>query len=63
MLSETVEPLFKTIGGGASFGVAMMCSLEAMREEPRWDRATGVGAAGGALLGGVILLYDILQSW
>jgi hypothetical protein len=63
MWSETVDPLFKTIGGGAGFGIALMCAFEAMRKEPQWDRATGYGAAGGAAAGGIILLYDILRSW
>jgi hypothetical protein len=63
MLSETVDPLFRAIGGGASFGIALTCAFEATREEPRWDRATGYGAAGGAAVGGLVLLYDILRSW
>jgi hypothetical protein len=62
-LSETADPLFRTIGGGAGFGVALMCALESMRKEPRWDRATGFGAAGGAAFGGLLLLHDVLQSW
>lgn len=62
-LSETVDPLFKMVGGGAGFGVAFMCAFVAMRVEPRWDRATGYGAAGGAAVGGLILLLDTLRSW
>ncbi|HEU0019953.1 MAG TPA: hypothetical protein VFQ14_06645 [Thermoleophilaceae bacterium] len=62
-LSESIDPLFKAVGGGASFGIAMMCAFEAMRKEPQWDRAAGVGASGGALLGGALLLYDTLRAW
>jgi hypothetical protein len=40
-LAETIDPLFRTIGGGASFGVAILCVWEASRMEPRWDRAAG----------------------
>ena len=63
VLSETVDPLFRTIGGGASFGVAVLCAFEASRKEPRWDRAAGLGAALGAVIGGGILLYDTIQAW
>ncbi len=62
-LSETIDPLFKTIGGGASFGIAVLCAWEASRKDPRWDRAAGLGAALGAFVGSGILLYDTLQSW
>jgi hypothetical protein len=62
-LSESIDPLFRAVGGGASFGIAMVCAFEAMRKEPQWDRAAGVGAAGGALLGGALLLYDTIRDW
>jgi hypothetical protein len=62
-LSETTDPLVKTIGGWASFGSAMMCALEAGRDEPRWDRAAGMGATGGAVFGGAVILYDTFSSW
>lgn len=62
-LTEAVDPLFKAIGGGASFGIAMVCAFEAMRKDPQWDRAAGVGATGGALLGGALLLYDTIRAW
>jgi len=47
-LSETTDPLVRTIGGWASFGGAAMCAWEATREKPRWDRAAGFGATDGA---------------
>jgi hypothetical protein len=62
-LAETVDPLFRTIGGGASFGIAVLCAWEASRKEPRWDRAAGLGAALGAVAGSAVLLYDIVHSW
>jgi len=62
-LSEAVDPLFRTVGGGASFGIALLCAWEAGRDEPRWDRAAGLGAALGAAAGGAILLYDIVRAW
>lgn len=62
-LSETIDPLFRMVGGGAGFGIALTCAFEAMRDEPRWDRATGYGAAGGAAVGGLVLLCDIFRSW
>jgi hypothetical protein len=62
-LSEAVDPLFRTVGGGASFGIALLCAWEAGRNEPRWDRAAGLGAALGAAAGGAILLYDIVRAW
>jgi hypothetical protein len=61
-LAETVDPLFRTIGGGASFGIAVLCAWEASRKEPRWDRAAGIGAALGAVAEGAVLLYDIVHA-
>lgn len=62
-LSETTDPLVRTIGGWASFGGAVMCAWEATRDEPHWDRAAGSGAVGGAAIGSLVLLYDIVRSW
>lgn len=47
----------------SSFGGAAMCAWEATREEPRWERAIGYGTAGGAAIGTLILLSDILSAW
>ncbi len=62
-LSETTDPLVRTIGGWASFGGAAMCAWEATREEPRWDRAAGLGAAVGTVIGSLALLHDIATTW
>jgi hypothetical protein len=62
-LSETTDPLVRTIGGWASFGGAAMCAWEATREEPRWDRAAGLGAAVGTVIGSLVLLHDIVSTW
>jgi hypothetical protein len=62
-LSEATDPLVRTIGGWASFGGAVMCAWEATRNEPQWERAIGFGTAGGAAIGGLVLLSDILSTW
>jgi len=62
-LSEATEPLVRTIGGWASFGGAAMCAWEATRDEPRWDRAAGLGAAVGTVIGSLVLLHDIVTTW
>jgi hypothetical protein len=62
-LSETTDPLVRTVGGWASFGGAAMCAWEATRDEPQWERAVGYGTAGGAAIGSLILLSDILSAW
>jgi len=62
-LSETTSPLVATVGAWASFGGAMMCAFEAMRDEPRWDRAAGHGAALGAAVGGLVVLHDVIAAW
>jgi hypothetical protein len=62
-LSQTTNPLVATIGAWASFGAAAGCAFEAMRERPRWDRAAGYGTAGGAAVGGLVLLQDIVTAW
>ena len=61
-LSEATDPLVRTVGGWASFGGAAMCAWEATRDEPRWERV-GYGTAGGAAIGSLILLSDILAAW
>ena len=62
-LNETTSPLVTTIGGWAAFGAAAACAFEAMRDQPRWDRAAGFGTAGGAAFGSLVLLHDIVISW
>ncbi len=62
-LSETTEPLVRTIGGWASFGGAAMCAWEATRDEPRWDQAAGLGAAVGTVIGSLVLMHDTITAW
>jgi hypothetical protein len=62
-LGEATDPLVRTIGGWASFGGAAMCAWEATRDEPRWDRAAGLGAAVGTVIGSLVLLHDIVTTW
>ncbi|HYI79747.1 MAG TPA: hypothetical protein VEW67_02700 [Thermoleophilaceae bacterium] len=61
-LSETTDPLVRTIGGWAGLGTAVMCVVEAGREDPRWDRAAGTGAAWGALAGSLVVLHDVVSA-
>ncbi len=62
-LSDSVEPLFRAIGGGAGCGTALMCAWEMGRQDPQWERAAGRGAAYGAVAGGLLLLHDIVANW
>jgi hypothetical protein len=62
-LSESVDPLFKAVGGGAGCGTALMCAWEMRRDEPDWERAAGRGAAFGGIAGGLLLLHDIISNW
>lgn len=61
-LSEATDPLIGTIGGWASFGGAVACVWAAAQDEPRWERSIGYGTAGGAVVGSLILLSDIMSA-
>ena len=58
-LLETVGTVTATVGGCATVGSIVMCTLEVARDEPRWDAAIGKGYVGGAIAGAVLLLIDM----
>jgi hypothetical protein len=62
-LSESIDPLFRAIGGGAGCGTALMCAWEMRRDDPNWERAAGRGAVFGGVAGGLLLLHDIIADW
>ncbi len=61
-LLDTVATVTATIGGCATLGSVVMCTLEIAREEPSWETAIGRGYVGGAIAGAALLLVDMVSS-
>ena len=61
-LTESVQPLFMAIGGGATIGSVLAVAWAVRRDGRPLDRAAAYGSVGGALAGAALLVLDIAMN-
>ena len=60
--TESAQPLFTTIGGGAAVGSVLAVAWALQHDACHLDRAAAYGSVGGALFGAALLAMDIVAS-
>jgi hypothetical protein len=61
-ITETVQPLFAALGGGAAVGSALGLAWAMHRGDAHWEKAAAYGSVGGALFGALLITGDLLRQ-